>query len=595
MHMHMHMCMYMCMHMHMHVQMHASNPPLAPMAENTEQKSLSKEQNRLKKALASLAGGDLDKIPGTGWLSLLHEAAAGRLQPEVQSDHVPHTAVLRKTESGVDGKEQYQLRFDAWNKGLPRPAEPQQNVPATQKPNADARSRVTHLSADECAQLKLEFVEGMRKQVECEKYSALDHAMQRIVVRAMVWITESIDPKYAAELMQRNEDGTGRERVHELNTALGFVLEYIRDGDPPFYAKLKLTDDGRLQLRADILYELMLATLRTNYETYARVTGLPYVPFRGTLKVVGNLVIIITEHGHFHAFYPKYPLASEDIAQMKHCETGRGLMQCYKIMGKEQSLTANTTTFLDLCRAPMDTRKLVVGTDDKERSLQTATEFRRYFEAQGHSSSDRPEPYEDSLYRLHRTEHGLRLLYLAGLGATEERISCFGGPSQHFTPRRLSITPAQQRAALHRFLECVGVTELNEAMLPCVEKQTFLMAVHYQDMWASGAQILAVQKKLHMSSTGEITPEIATQMKHEINVAMNVDVTAKLHSAQADLAQAERRLELLQAGSSESGLEAALAEVKMLKQAVRVADSRSRGGAYAAVVVESMRLLLTTH
>ena len=123
------------------------------------------------------------------------------------------------------------------------------------------------------------------------------------------------------------------------------------------------------------------------------------------------------------------------------------------------------------------------------------------------------------------------------------------------------------------------------------EEQTFLTAVHYQEMWASGAQILAVQKKLHMSSTGEITPEIATQMKHEINVAMNVDVTAKLHSAQADLAQAERRLELLQAGSSESGLEAALAEVKMLKQAVRIADSRSRGGAngrggaYAAVVV----------
>ena len=216
---------------------------------------------------------------------------------------------------------------------------------------------------------------------------------------------------------------------------------------------------------------------------YAHVHGLPYIAFRGELKQIGNLVVIITEHGHFHAFYATDPLATEDSSKINLCETGRapswlkrerepgsdshachtlavaaqfgsagrrlwtfrahagGLEKCGDLLGLPKGLKNRCTQLLDLIRVPMTTRELVT-INGGERSFVTATQMRRKMEAQRQAKTPKTEivePYDDELCKLHRAEHVWRLLYYAGFGAQEERIACFGEPSQHFTPRRLSV------------------------------------------------------------------------------------------------------------------------------------------------------------
>ena len=49
--------------------------------------------------------------------------------------------------------------------------------------------------------------------------------------------------------------------------ARNLLLAQVRPDDPPFFEELELTDEERLQLRAEILYRLMLDSFVTNYRT----------------------------------------------------------------------------------------------------------------------------------------------------------------------------------------------------------------------------------------------------------------------------------------------------------------------------------------
>ena len=148
--------------------------------------------------------------------------------------------------------------------------------------------------------------------------------------------------------------------------------------------------------------------------------GLPYVPFRGVLLCRGDLTIIINEAGHFQAYYARDTLATEDMAKFHFCETGRGLNQLYKAGGQKPSIVENATVATDLWRAAAGTRKMHVGADGGKRSYKTATRYRRSMEA-----GEIDEPFVD-IALLARIEHGWRLFFFRGFGATMERIRCYG-------------------------------------------------------------------------------------------------------------------------------------------------------------------------
>jgi len=244
------------------------SPPTRRQAADAPEES--KEQSPLKLAQQKLASGDRDHIKGTEWLALLEEAAAGRLQPKVAGGVKPRTSTLRKTEGGVSGREQYALRresvlnmassehgsclqavlhrgqvatarptrsrslsllttrYDAWDSGKAQPPEPKQNLPATQKPDAQPRSRIALLTKEELTQRKTEFIELQREGLKGEAFKALDADLQHVVRKGITFIEANVHEDFAAELMEKGMDGNGRECVRTMHTALGFIQEMAR-------------------------------------------------------------------------------------------------------------------------------------------------------------------------------------------------------------------------------------------------------------------------------------------------------------------------------------------------------------------------------
>ena len=546
-----------------------------------------------------------------GWLELLHAAKVGDIEPSVAGGAAPSTTKQHGTSAnGTKASEQYRIRFHAWHQGLPAPAEPPSQLPASQLPPATSCVYISHLSVDERAACKVSFIALVRDQiaetVELSSRPHLNSLLRHAALFVVEWLEENMHVNYAAELMHTDDDGKGRERVRGLHSPIGFIREYIRADDPQFFAELDLTQEESDGLMVAILLELMIATFETNFETHRLLCGLPYVPFRGVLVRRGDLIIMINESGHFQAYYAD-KLASEDMAWFHKCETGRGLNQLYKAGGQQPGIVNNATVALDLWRAPADTRKMHQGPGDSvERSYKTATPYRRAMEA---GAQEEPFP---SIAQWARKEHGWRLLFFRGFGAKQERVRCYGDPSTYFTESRLSIEPAAQQrtlfAALKQLLtpqrlkvvtKVPGGLELDAAdcsALPFVE-QHFFPCIHLQDVYASGAAIFRVHKLVYLLDCDEtLTEEQLKVIDHEMKIEMNKDITAKLTRARADWDAARLRLArvlVLECIATRSigailddtrpmhctpKLEALLATHKLLRQAEHVANSRSRGG-----------------
>ena len=172
-------------------------------------------------------------------------------------------------------------------------------LPAALLPDATSTVYISHLGADERALCKATFVASARREAEMATNLAErprhDVLLRRAALAACDYIDEHMSLDFSAELMHTYEDGTGRERVRELHSPIGFIREYMRADDPQFYGELGLTWEESDALHAAILYELMIATYDTNFEMHAQLHGLPYVPFRGVFLRVGDLIIIINE------------------------------------------------------------------------------------------------------------------------------------------------------------------------------------------------------------------------------------------------------------------------------------------------------------
>ena len=243
------------------------------------------------------AGGKLTLVE---WLDLLASAASGELLPAIAGGAAPRISKQHKASAnGIKPAEQYCVRFKAWDAGGPPPAEPPMRLPAAQLPDATSTVYISHLGADERALCKATFVASARREAEMATNLAErprhDVLLRRAALAACDYIDEHMSLDFSAELMHTDEDGTGRERVRELHSPIGFIREYMRADDPQFYGELGLTWEESDALHAAILYELMIATYDTNFEMHAQLHGLPYVPFRGVFLRVGDLIIIINE------------------------------------------------------------------------------------------------------------------------------------------------------------------------------------------------------------------------------------------------------------------------------------------------------------
>ena len=525
------------------------------------------------------------------WVALLADAKAGSLQPTVKGGAPPETSKRRGTaDDGTKAAQQYRARFLAWDAGRLQPPEPCDSLPAAELPGAEARRYAGHLSPAEMAAEKSKFIDQARRSAEeavnlgeCEEHSTL---LQYAALRAAAWLEQNMPVEYAAELTYTDDDGLGRERVLELHGPVGFIREYMHINDPQFFTCLALSTAESYVVHACFMYKLMVATYATNIESFAELHGLPYVPFRGEFQRAadGMSSFIMTLNGHFQAFYPSALLASEDIGRFYLCETGRGFMQLLKAAGMPQSLTAAVTFHNDLQRVPASTRQLVTGLDGIERSKKTATLYRR-----GMENKATEEPC-GLLATLAHQEHLVRLVFCRGLGARQERVWAYGEPASYYTKRRLFCPPDEQQRLLRDVLdECLQPARVAEIMdanptLPYVE-QEFHVSSHLQNVWANSASIFRVFKQVYQLQGGDLSEEQLKAIKSESNRGMNRDVHVKLARARYDLAVAVQRLAIAaregRVGltySSTPKLTALLAEVKMLRLGVRVANSCSRGG-----------------
>jgi len=531
------------------------------------------------------------KLTHPEWLELLRKIEAGELRATTEGGAMPRTTALRGTaDLGMTPAMQYAARFKAWDAGHPAPAEPSFNSPVAALPPAKSRLYTTHLSGHELDERKVRFVARARDAAEAgtdlgqtAEHSAL---LQQVARDGVAYIEANMSPRYAAELEHTDEDGTGRERVRQLSSPADFVRDYALDIDPQFFESLGLSAEESYTAHAYVLRKLMLATYATNFEMQRELDGLPYVPFRGVFSKVGGSTFIINEAGHFQAYYSSDLLASEDIAKLDKCETGRGLNQLYAAAGQAPGIAANATVVTDLWRAAADTR--VVGADGLSR--RTVTPWRRAMVEGG------PEPYPQ-IAQLARMEHACRLLLFLGLGANEERIRAYGEPSSRYTESRLRIPPAEQQDMLSTLLKEVLTSERHAVVvaasptsLPYVE-QTFFRCSHLQNVWANAANIFEVHLKVYMiKGSGELTAEQLERIRHESNAAMGKDVDARLLRARADLAIAEHRFVLalanVRAGPQSprgnhaptAEFESTLVELVMRRQAELLASSRRRGG-----------------
>ena len=553
----------------------------------------------MERARSSEFGANLTKKE---WLHVLHEVAADNVEATIAGGTKPKTTKQHgKAANGISASEQYRLRFLAWDQGLQPPVEPPSTLPAIELPTADPDVHITHLSEEELIACKEAFIASTRNAaesaIELSRRPHLDMLLRRCALAGVDWLEENMSNEYAAELMHTNPDGTGRERVRELHGPVGFVREHVLAEDPQFYGEdlPELTQEESDTYLVAILFELMIGTYATNFETHRELLGLPYVPFRGAFLHIGDLTIMINESGHFQAFYADR-LATEDIAQLHRCETGRGLMQLYRAGGQTPTLVANATTHLDLWRAAANTRKMHRRpTDQFERSYKTATPWRLAMEA---GAKEEPFP---RIAQLARHEHGWRLLFYRGLGVKQERVRKYGEPSSYFTESRISIEPAfQQRtllAGLQKLLtperlrvvlnmqENVALDNADFSQLPYIE-QVFFNSVHLQDVYASGAAIFRVHKAVYLLDCDpNLTEEQLKKIDHEMKIQMNHDITAKLERARADLAAARKLVALELANvccrlscQPTPKLKALLTRHTLLEQAEYMANSRSRGG-----------------
>ena len=540
------------------------------------------------------------KLTREDWLKLLSAIAAGQLRATTEGAAMPRTEAVRgKADDGTTPAMQYCARFKAWDAGLPEPAEPRFNLPASELPAATSHVYTGHLSDSERSECKAQFLEQARRSAEeafdlgkSEQHSAL---LRAAALDGVEWLEKNMSDEYAAELAHTDKDGTGRERVRQLHSPAEFIREYVRAIDPQYFESLGLSPEESYAAHAHVVYELMLATYETNLEMQAQLHGLPYVPFRGAFLRVDGLTIIINEAGHFQAYYSSDLLASEDIAQLKKCQTGVGMYELFKAGGQELSLVANATVHTDLWRAAADTRKLCTDAGGVERSKRTATAWRLAME------NGEPEPYPN-IARLAHTEQAWRLLLFSGYGATQENVRSYGDPSNRYTEGRLRIPPAEQQDMLQTVLRKVLSPDRFETVmaanstLPSIE-QNFFQSIHLQNVYASGAAIFEVHRKVYMLKTPGLTAEQLESIRHECNLGMNKDVSARLLRARADLAIAEQWALLALAkvctgqpsgsGSymSTRALEAALAELQLRLKSEHMANSQSRGGVHITLAL----------
>ena len=305
-----------------------------------------------------------------------------------------------------------------------------------------------------------------------------------------------------------------------------FLRDYVRDDDVQFFGELGLSQDKSDILLSIIVSKLMLKTFATNIFMHEWLGGLPYVPFRGPLLAVDNMLIMINEAGHFNAEYATNPLATEDIAKMNLCPTGEGLIWLYRAGGQAPSIAANVTVMTDLWRTAASTRAMHTGPDGVERSYRTATPFRRSMEA-----GRREEPNAE-LHKLARSEHATRLLFFLGLGATMERVRKYGAPSAATPSGATSRPRPSSKSARGARGSRRGEGPVGAALRRAGQR---LAASTFRT--SMSAAIYEVHKQVYLLDADKgLTKEMLRNMDHSMKLSMHRNAAAKRDHARAMLA-----------------------------------------------------------